>query len=168
MGTQGEQLGCGTVHHPGPFRMTGYLRTGSGLDGAGRAAWWKCGEDREQGQKWQRRTGLARAAFPVFLRLLHLVGEQSLSLLGGVCVWWVMGGLSSCTGARLAFLLSHGHWSFKGGGQAFWRERERESSPTQHAHTHTPLPAERGFVPPQGGEAAAKLLELQLQHQSFQ
>ena len=86
MGTQGEQLGCGTVHHPGPFRMTGYLRTGSGLDGAGRAAWWKCGEDREQGQKWQRRTGLARAAFPVFLRLLHLVGEQSLSLLGGVCV----------------------------------------------------------------------------------
>ena len=86
MGTQGEQPGPRTVHYPGPFRMTGHPRAGSGLDGARRAAWWKCGEDREQGQEWQRRTGLARAAFPVFLQLFHLVGEQSLSLLGGVCV----------------------------------------------------------------------------------
>ena len=87
MGTQDEQLGRRTVHHSGPFRMTGHPRAGSGLDGAGRAAWWKCSEDRERGLKWQRRAGLTRAAFPVFLRLLHLVGEQSLSLLGGcVCV----------------------------------------------------------------------------------
>ena len=87
MGTEGEQPGPGMVHHSGPFKKTGHPRAGSGLDGARRAAWWKWGEDTEQGQKWQRRTGLVRAACPLFLWLFHLVGNKaSLCWEGCVCV----------------------------------------------------------------------------------
>ena len=90
-------------------------------------------------------------------------GREAQQGAGGVCVCGgvVMGAFSSCAGAGLAFLLSHGHGSFEGGGRpSGGRERERGrqrklalSLSLSHTHTHT-LPAERGFVPPQGGEAA--------------
>lgn len=59
-------------------------------------------------------------------------GREAWQGAGGVCVWGDGG--SACAGAGLAFLLSHGYWSFKGGGRPSGG-RERESSPTP-THTH--------------------------------
>ena len=86
MGTQDEQLGRGTVHHSGPFRMTGHPRAGSGLDGAGRAAWWKCSEDRERGLKWQRRAGLTQLPFLCSCGFSTLWGNKASLCWEGVCV----------------------------------------------------------------------------------
>lgn len=143
MGTQGEQPGPRMDHYPGPFRMTGHPRAGSGLDGARRAAWWKCGEDREQGQKWQRRTGLVRAAFPVFLQLFHLVGEQSLSLLGGVCVCGCGRAFSLSLSLQKACPLLRSSSSHDSAGKPDLLQRML--SPHHPTHTHRRLPARLPF-----------------------